>query len=449
MAAEAEPVRPVPPRPPRDPISRELIDTVLARALALFGLAFGAQGLQYLWQQLDALRPSWAIVVGVTLYGGFLAVAVTSVLRRGVETASGFVAVAYLVALVTWPLSVHDAAAVQPDTPWLWYLCTVATATAIFAWRTWVAVAYTVVAPVAFGLLRLTPSGGAVGPARAGLDVMYAGILGGAVVVLVVLLRQAASAVDRAQAAAVAQYASAVREHATELERLQVDAIVHDSVLTTFIQAARACTPDEKELATTMARNAIRHVASAARSGPSDTDEVLLTDLRDRLCAAVAEVGVPVDLSADDLDGESVPAPVAEALASAAVQAVVNSAQHAGDGPEVRRSVTLRREADLTVVEVVDTGRGFDPERAPVGRLGVRVSIRERVTSAGGTATVTSAPGRGTRIRLAWPADDDGPAPAGGLDPQDADAPAATATVAGVGTGTTAGGTADGGEAAR
>ena len=443
MAAEAEPARPVPPRPPRDPISRELIDTVLARALALFGLAFGAQGLQYLWQQLDDLRPSWAIVVGVTLYGGFLAVAVTSLLRRGVETASAFVAVAYLVALVTWPLSVHDAAVVQAETPWLWYLCTVATATAIFAWRTWVAVAYTVVAPVVFGLLRLTPSGGAVGPARAGLDVMYAGILGGAVVVLVVLLRQAASAVDRAQAAAVAQYASAVREHATELERLQVDAIVHDSVLTTFIQAARAHTPDEKALATTMARNAISHVSSAARSGPSDAAEVLLTELRDRLCTAVSEVGVPVELTTGDLEGRTVPAPVAEALASAAVQAVVNSARHAGDGDGVHRSVSLRWDRGRTLLDVVDTGRGFDPVHAPVGRMGVRVSIRERVASAGGTAVVDSAPGRGTRIRLAWPADGDGPA--------DGDRPGRTGVddPAGVVTATAQGSSADDGQWAR
>ena len=46
----------------------------------------------------------------------------------------------------------------------------------------------------------------------------------------------------------------AVRQHATEVERVQVDAIVHDSVLTTLLSAAGAGTPEEQALAARMAR---------------------------------------------------------------------------------------------------------------------------------------------------------------------------------------------------
>jgi hypothetical protein len=39
----------------------------------------------------------------------------------------------------------------------------------------------------------------------------------------------------------------------------------------------------------------------------------------------------------------------------------------------------------------------------PTERLGVRVSILERVASAGGRAEIDSAPGTGTVVRLRWP----------------------------------------------
>ena len=101
-----------------------------------------------------------------------------------------------------------------------------------------------------------------------------------------------------------------------------------------------------------------------------------------------------------------IPVAVAEAVYSAAVQAMVNSLQHAGPG--ARRWATVRGDGNGVVVEVGDRGSGFDPRGVPNERLGVRVSILERVTSVGGGARVDSAPGTGTVVRLRWPAEDSG-----------------------------------------
>lgn len=404
MAAEAEVPAPAPLRAPRAPISRALLDSVLARALGVFALAFGAQAFPYLVGQFDALRPGWAITIAVATYGGFVAVTIAGFVGRWFEVASGFVAASYLVALVTWPLAVVDPGVVQAADPWLWYLCTVATSAAVFATTLPVATVYLFVTPIVYGLVRLTPSGGGVPPAEALLDAVYAIILGGAIVVLVTVLRQAASAVDAAQQTAVARYSSAIREHATELERVQVDAIVHDSVLTTFIQAARAQTPQQRELATTSARNAMAHVATAAVAAPLDASDVPLVDLRDRIAEGARAAAVDVAVSSHGISCHGIPAAAADVLHSAALQAVVNSAQHAGDGPGVRRWVRVEWDDDRTTVEVGDTGVGFDPATAPEGRLGVRVSIVERVEGVGGHAVVDTAPGAGTRIRLVWPA---------------------------------------------
>jgi len=96
------------------------------------------------------------------------------------------------------------------------------------------------------------------------------------------------------------------------------------------------------------------------------------------------------------------PVTAAEALYSATVQAMVNSAQHAG-GVLVRRSLRIEAtDGGGVLVEVGDDGNGFDIERVPPERLGLEVSIRERVALAGGEASIDSVPGHGTTVRLGW-----------------------------------------------
>jgi signal transduction histidine kinase len=390
-------------RSSRNPISRALFDKVLGRVIALAGLIFGLQALPTTMAQIEVMQVAWAWLIGLGMLGAVIAVGVASIVVRGVETACAILAVSYLVALITWPLAVVDPDQVLVGVPWLWYLCTVATAAAAYAFSAWIAIGYSVAVPLVYGLIRLTPSGGGESLTRAALDSTYAILLGGAVLVLVLILRQASAAVDAAQATAVARYSGAIREHATELERVQVDAIVHDSVLTTFIQAARAWTPEEQVLATTMARNAMAHLTSAAATTPFDESTTSLASLRRRLCDAVDEAGVVVELRADDADDRVLPTTAAEAIVSAAVQALVNSSQHAGPGT-VRRWVALERTGDAGVlVEVGDDGAGFDPGAVPEERLGVRVSIIERVANAGGRACIDSRPGAGTVVRVMWP----------------------------------------------
>jgi signal transduction histidine kinase len=80
---------------------------------------------------------------------------------------------------------------------------------------------------------------------------------------------------------------------------------------------------------------------------------------------------------------------------------MVNSLQHAGNG--VDRWVDVRSHGHQSFsIEIGDNGAGFDPELIPTERLGVRVSILERVASAGGQARIDTAPGEGTVVSLSW-----------------------------------------------
>jgi signal transduction histidine kinase len=389
------------------PASRSQIDTVISRSVAFFGLIFGAQTVPAVFGQAAQLRDSWIAGFVVALFGGLLLAVVASIAQRFVRAVNIYIAAVYLVAMLTWPLAVSDAAATSAGRPWLWYLCTVATAAAAVALPTWMATLYLFVAPLAYAVIRVTPSGGGAQWQSALLDAVYAIILGGAVLILMTLLRSAAASVDAAQTTALARYSHAIRQHATEVERVQVDSIVHDSVLTTLLSAASAYNADSRALAGRMAGQAIGHLKDAAAVVPDDESSVPLSQVATRIIGATTTLSAPFALHSQPVVAGSIPVQAADAVYSAAVQAMVNSLQHAGTSDSIERWLSVSGTGNGGLeVQVGDTGVGFDPDDVHVGRLGLRVSILERVTNAGGSVRIDSSPGSGTLITILWPATD-------------------------------------------
>jgi signal transduction histidine kinase len=92
-------------------------------------------------------------------------------------------------------------------------------------------------------------------------------------------------------------------------------------------------------------------------------------------------------------------APHSVQLIQFATEALSNVARHA---VSTSCSLTLRREGDLAVLEINDSGVGFDPEQASRMGFGLH-SLRERATQVGGRLTIDSAVGRGTSLRLEVP----------------------------------------------
>jgi len=88
------------------------------------------------------------------------------------------------------------------------------------------------------------------------------------------------------------------------------------------------------------------------------------------------------------------------ALEAAVAQCLMNVVRHAGvDDVEVALG---RADGEVTVV-VVDDGRGFDPDRVPDDRIGLRTSITGRIEQEGGRTRIWSRPGVGTTVLLAVP----------------------------------------------
>jgi hypothetical protein len=407
MVTDAPELRSVPiGKQPRNPISRKQVEAVISRSVAIFGIVFGLQTVPSFLAQRTEAHPVWVAVTLVALVTTLVAALVASIVRRYVRAAHGIASIVYLVALLTWPLAVLDPARVSSGNHWLYSLLTVGTALAAIAFSTRVAAIYLFVVPLVYGILRVTPAGGGVTVLQAVLDVVYAIILGGAVMIIVTMLRQAAASVDNAQATALDRYGHAVRQHATEVERVQVDAIVHDSVLTTLLTAARAYTPEAMALSATNAGNAIEHLHAAALVVPDDGTTVRLRDVARRIQDAAAVMSPSIELRLRDIGPRAMPVQAAEAVYSATMQAMVNSIQHAGKSESIQRWLSMYGVGvDAIQVEVGDTGAGFVLATVPTERLGVRVSIIERVAGAGGSADIDSAPGEGPIVTIRWPSE--------------------------------------------
>jgi signal transduction histidine kinase len=75
--------------------------------------------------------------------------------------------------------------------------------------------------------------------------------------------------------------------------------------------------------------------------------------------------------------------------------------------------VLVKGGADGAVcIHVEDRGRGFDPSKVASERLGLRVSIIERMSRVNGAVDLRTAIGEGTEFVLSWPASASAPAPA-------------------------------------
>jgi len=390
----------------RAAVTRAQVETVSARALGIFGLVFGAQMLPVALMQSPALIDGTGAALMALIYGGLVAVAVGSFVKVIARGAALAFAALYATALIAWPILVDDPAALNGDAPWLYYLCTVATTAAVVALPTPIATGYTIIVPSIYGVIRLLPAGGGAVPLLAVLDAVYAVILGVVVLIIVTMLRQAAESVDSAQEAALQRYDVAARQHATENERVKIDALVHDSVLTTLLSAAAAESSEQQALAARMARDAIKRLDEAGASGPRALDRIGLPVLVRRLRAALTTFSAPFAVRVVNAGGVELPVEAVDALYSAAVQAMVNSMQHADEpGRSTRRELRIRGvRSGGCVIEVADNGAGFVRAEVPIERLGLRVSIEERMHNAGGSAEIDASPGHGTTVTVSWPA---------------------------------------------
>ena len=108
-----------------------------------------------------------------------------------------------------------------------------------------------------------------------------------------------------------------------------------------------------------------------------------------------------VEVHAEELKGD-LPDEVKVGIYRLVQEALQNAATHAH---AKNATVLLKRERDSVVVEIIDDGKGFQPERTRgMGILG----MEERVRQLGGELAIRSTPGKGTAVHAELPIDDKG-----------------------------------------
>ncbi len=183
-------------------------------------------------------------------------------------------------------------------------------------------------------------------------------------------------------------------------ERAQMAAHVHDSVLQTLALIQRSAGDPQQvgRLARAQERELRAWLFEGRPPGSVAAEAMTVAEglgLLQRVVEADHGIAVQVVVVGD--------CPLSErlrALLDAAREATVNAAKWSG-APEV--SIYAEIETQVVSVFVRDRGRGFDPIDVPGDRQGIAQSIRARMARFGGSATVRSAPGRGTDVQLSMP----------------------------------------------
>ncbi|WEO77967.1 hypothetical protein BJQ94_02700 [Cryobacterium sp. SO2] len=288
-----------------------------------------------------------------------------------------------------------------------------AVALAVFA-RSRVAWGFTVVSSVLSGALRFRTSTEAM-PALVGLaDGLYSLLLVSVFVALTLAARRAAARVDDALLLTRQAEARRAARVSRRQERLRIDALVHDSVISTLLMAGLGRSP--LPVVSAHATKTLRQL-DALRVPPVQP-VVLVSDVVRRIVRLTAQIAPDATVRVDDparpgggaAIERTVPSVAVVAMLGAAGEALRNSVASAAGRPiphapprRVHRTVTVLSTIDGCQITVSDDGVGFDPGAVPPERLGIAQSIVGRMGRVpGGAANVRSAPGRGTDVVLAW-----------------------------------------------
>ncbi len=182
-------------------------------------------------------------------------------------------------------------------------------------------------------------------------------------------------------------------------ERADVAAHLHDSVLQTLALIQRNA--DDPATVARLARAQERDLRTWLYADSTDASATIAAALREAAARVEDAHGITVDVV---VVGDGSLTETIRPVVAATGEAITNAAKHAGtDRVDVYAEITQ----DAVDVFVRDRGKGFDPERIPSDRHGVRGSIVERMRRHGGRAEVRSGPGEGTEVRLHLPREDE------------------------------------------
>lgn len=348
-----------------------------------------------------SLNPIWQTVsvIGVFALPPVFAAFAFRWSRTALTRALGSYAVLFALVTVTFVPAMTSGPLAANLAPWPVLITALGTVPAALAWRPVWAWLFLLGNSIVIAPVRFLASGGVdwAAPLQyAFFTITFAGIFSA----LTMVAMSNGRSLDAAAAVAHSTAARAAAATAREQEQARLDALVHDEVISTLFYASQD-TPELTESVQRQARQTIDHLARLREPGEGEPRPIDMEDFVSRIRAVALELSGNITFGVHGWCTQPVPAEVASAFVEATAEAVRNSLQHAGS--HVRRSATVTLNEDGIAVTILDDGIGFDLRSVAPHRLGIEVSIRGRLGAIrGGSATVNSQPGAGTRILLEW-----------------------------------------------
>lgn len=386
----------------RDQTAGLRIQRQFAGFVAVGYLAYAVLTIPAVTTSLPVMDTWWTVLALPVTFGTGIAVGPLSwgAPARRIKAAAAVAVAGYLLTVGSWWFG-WNGQILDSDSMWFFLFCGLAAVAAAIAFRP--AYAFLVLCVVVSGtvvinyVVRAPQFNGPLVPEMAwafAFSLIY--------FAAAVMAMRVAAVLDSTRARAYAATADAAALQARTSERQRFAQLTHDGVMSTLLaaarqgasaqlaQQARATLADLEDLADRATAISVTHVS---------TEEVLA---RIRAACSAIDPDLSVQAVTTTVSHEpEYPLEVARTLAGAAAEAVRNSRRHAGAAATTEVNVTAH--PGRIGVEITDDGIGFDPRAVPAQRLGIAVSIRGRLHQlTGGTATIESGRGTGTRIVLEW-----------------------------------------------
>lgn len=380
--------------------ARERIQRVLYMSTGIGALVFGGLLAGKVVKQWHELVPAYAlaaVTISILIPGSLIALA-WLLPQRFLNRLAGATVIGFVLIEILWLPAMTDQFLENADAPWYFGVTAVHATLGAIVWRSRWAWIY----PLAQGPLVAVVRYLSVGEdaRRAVLDgvgaMIFCGILVGTCLALLGAAQQQDITAARARAHASIEAAKRTRER----EQARINAIVHDDIMSVLLVAGR------EEPGTRLAEQAEGALASIATLSvdPEEAPDYEPAEVATSFRSAVTDTASHVEFWMSNVGTKPIPADVVEAMSEALVEAVRNSVRHGGPPEDLIHRVVSVSIADNAIrVRIQDTGRGFNIKAVSAGRLGVRVSILERMhLLSGGHAEIDSKPGRGTTVTLTW-----------------------------------------------
>ncbi len=379
--------------------ARERIQRALLMSTGIGGIVFGGLLASRISSQWSELTPSFAVsavLVGVVLPATLTGLAWVLPIRA-LRVVAGGIAICFVMLQLLWVPSMVVPYLAGGAAPWMQGVNAAHATMAAAVWRNKYVWLYGVAQGPIVATVRYLATGGDLRAAL--LDGL------GAIVFCTILMLTAGALIEAAQqqdlvaARARAQASLEAASRTREREQARINAIIHDDIMSVLLYAAReASGPRLAE----QAESALASIATLSID-PDETPDYHPTEVVTALRASVSDAGEAVDFwNSVDSDLE-VPARVVDALTEATSEAVRNSILHGGTDPGISRVARVSIADSGIRTTIQDTGCGFNVRGVHDRRLGIRVSIFERMRLLeGGSADVESRPGQGTTVTLSW-----------------------------------------------